>query len=269
VDFWHHALVFCWLFVAGLIAGAVNTVAGAGSLLTLPALIFAGVPGTAANATNRLGIVVQGLTAVRQFHRQRVRENHLSWRVVVAGLGGAVLGAVLAARIPDDQFEFMLGILMIVLLVLIVKAPRPHLLDNGAPEDAWSGLDRGRRVAVLGVFFLLGIYAGFLQAGVGIMILLSLGYLVRLDLIRGNYIKLLFTLVHNAIALGVFLLQGVDVAWVAGGVLTLGQALGAVGGAWIVIHKGDRWIRIVMVVTVLASSAKLLGITDLVMRFLR
>ncbi|MCX7718056.1 MAG: sulfite exporter TauE/SafE family protein [Candidatus Sumerlaeaceae bacterium] len=269
MDFWHQVLVYVLLFAAGLIAGAVNTVAGAGSLLTLPALIFAGVPGVAANATNRIGIVVQGLTAVGEFHRRRVRENHLSWRLVVAGLGGAVLGAILAARIPDDQFEFLLGILMIVLLVLIVKSPKPHLLDNGAPEDAWSPLGTGRRAAVLGVFFLLGIYAGFLQAGVGIMILLALGYLVRLDLVRGNYIKLLFTLVHNAIAFGVFLFQGVDIAWVAGGVLTAGQALGALGGAWVAIHGGDRWIRIVMVVMVLASSAKLLGLVDFVMGWVR
>lgn len=248
------------LFVVGIACGVINTVAGAGSLLTLPALIFAGVPGTAANATNRLGIVAQGLTGVWQFRKRKVREDHLSWRVIAAGLFGSVIGAWIAAHVPDDQFEHVLGVLMLVLLVLIMRDPKPRVAAVAEGVDAWSHLSPGRRVVMLAVFFVLGIYAGFLQAGVGIMILLALGGIAGLELVRGNYIKIIFTLVLNAVALGVFIWQGVPIYWMEGLTLTVGQSIGAVAGTWVAVVKGNRWIRWFMVAAAVLSSAKLLGV---------
>jgi len=253
-------LVLLLLFGAGLIAGIVNTVGGGGSVVTLPALIFAGLPGSVANATNRIGIIAQNFAAIGKFRKYKVREDHLSWRLMVVAAVGAVIGAVLAAYIPDRQFEFILGLLMLGLLALMLVRPKPDLSPNGAPENAWVGLSTRKRVGLLTSFFVLGIYAGFIQAGMGIMILLVLGYFLRMDLVRGNYIKLVVILGLSFIALGTFMLSGVRIDWLAGIVCAAGQIIGAWIGAWIATQGGEKWIVLIMAVVILFSSAKLLGL---------
>lgn len=250
-------LHYMLLFVAGLVAGVMNTVGGGGSVLTLPALIFLGLPADVANATNRIGIFAQNVVAVRQFHLSDIRENHLSWRISLAGVAGCVLGVFLAARIPPKQFEQVLGWFMLALLALILKRPKPHLV-SGAPRDCWTPLSARRRIIVLASFFVLGVYSGFLQAGVGIMILLTLGHLVAVDLVRGNYIKLVFILVCMPVSLLTFIASGVRVDWLAGMALTAGQMTGAYAGSWVAIRKGEKWILAILIVCILLSSGKLL-----------
>lgn len=261
--------VYVVLFFAGLAAGIINITAGGGSMLTLPALIFAGVPPVAANATNRIGIIFQNITGIWRFRKGGVHEDHLSWRLIVAGLVGTVIGARLASLMHDKDFKFVFGLLMPILLILILKKPKPKLVKEGAPENAWSGLTRGRKWAVMATFFVLGIYSGFLQAGVGIMILVALGYLVEMDLVRGNYVKLVFTLGLMFVALATFYLSGVKIEWVAGLAVTAGQVTGAYIGVWVAIEKGERWIIVILIVAVLLSSAKLLGILDWAVALLR
>lgn len=257
-------LVYLVLFAAGIGAGIINTVAGGGSVLTLPALIFAGIPATAANATNRIGIIAQNLTALRQFRRDGIHEWPLTWRVTLVGTIGAVLGAMLAAWLPDDKFERILGFLMLALLPLTLKkAPKaatPAESDLPPIKDHWARLPQRRRALTLAAFFLLGIYGGFLQAGIGIMILLVLAHYVRIDLVEANYVKLAFILITMIMAFGVFLTRGVQVAWVAGLVLTAGQMIGAYVGSWVAIRKGEQWIKAIMVISILLSSGKLLGL---------
>jgi uncharacterized membrane protein YfcA len=253
-------LVLVVLFGAGLLSGIINTVGGGGSVVTLPALIFAGLPASVANATNRIGIIAQNAAGIHQFRGYKIREDHLSWRLMLVAAVGAVLGARLAAYIDDSQFEVILGFVMLGLLVLMLTRPKPHLTKSGSPEDAWSPLSMGKRVGLLASFFGLGIYAGFIQAGMGIMVLLILGYYLRMDLVRGNYIKMVVILGLSLIALVTFVSSGVRVDWLAGIVCASGQILGAWIGAWIATRGGERWIVIIMAVVILLSSAKLLGV---------
>jgi len=92
------------------------------------------------------------------------------------------------------------------------------------------------------------------------MILVALSYIVRIDLVRGNYIKLYFILVTNIVAVAVFLLSGLSVLWLVGGALFLGQVAGAMIGSWVALTKGETWIKAILVVCILLSSAKLLGV---------
>lgn len=252
------------LFAAGLAAGIINTVAGGGSVITLPVLIFAGLPAGVANATNRIGLVLQNVTAIWRFRRSGVKESHLSWRCLAVAAVGAVFGVWLAVLIPDRRFEHVLAILMLILLVLILKKPKPHLVEE-APGDAWKPLSTRKRVLLLLSFFGLGVYAGFIQAGMGIMVLLTLGYLVRMDLVRGNYIKLVVILGLTFVALATFMIQGVPVAWIAGISTGSGQIVGALIGSWVAIEKGEKWIKVIMVTAIVLSSAKLLGVLDLIL----
>lgn len=253
-------MLYAILFLAGMGAGIMNTVGGGGSVLTLPAMIFAGIPPTAANATNRIGIIAQGAMAIWQFRRGGIQEDATSWRVVAVGVPGAALGALLAAWIPDESFRVLLGYLMLGLLVLILLRPKPHLLADGTAASPWSLLDERGKLLTLVSFFFLGIYMGFLQAGGGIMILLALGYLMRLDLVRGNYVKLFFIFCLQLIAVGVFLATGVPIYWVAGISLFVGQICGAYMGSWVALKGGEKWITVVLVISILASSGRLIGL---------
>lgn len=256
------------LFAAGVAAGIINTVAGGGSVITLPILIFAGLPASVANATNRIGLIAQNVTAIWQFRRHKVREWHLSWRLTLVAAAGAILGVRLAVFLPDESFNQVLGYLMLALLVLLLKAPKPHLVSEGAPENPWEPLTTRAKAGLLAGFFALGVYAGFIQAGMGVMVLLVLGYFLRIDLVRGNYIKLVIILGLTFVALAVFLQQGVRVEWIAGFAVALGQMLGAAIGTWVAVSKGERWIKGIMAVAIVLSSAKLLGWLDALGRWL-
>ncbi len=252
--------IYLILFGAGAGAGIMNTVGGGGSVLTLPAMIFAGIPPTEANATNRIGIIAQGAMALWRFRLGGVQEDATSLRLVAAGLPGAAIGALLAAWIPDEHFRVLLGYLMLGLLALIMLRPKPRLPEVGVMDSAWSLLSGRGKLATAVSFFLLGIYMGFLQAGGGIMILIVLGYLMRMDLVRGNYVKLFFVFFLQLMAVGVFIASGVAIYWVAGLALFAGQTGGAWIGSLIALKGGEKWITAVLVVSILASSGRLIGL---------
>lgn len=259
-------LTLVLLFLAGVVAGVMNTVGGGGSVLTLPALIFlGGMTSPAANATNRIGIMAQNVMAIWRFRAGGVKEDSLAWRLTLAGLPGAWIGAELASYIPEDQFDVILGVMMLLLLALIIFKPKPKFLKEGASGlEAWGALLFKNKFTIMVTFFVIGVYMGFLQAGSGIMILVALGWLMRLDLVRGNYIKLVFILVLNLLAFGIFLKNDLNISWLAGGMMFLGQVCGAYVGSWVALKKGEKWIMVILTVCIVASSAKLLGLIDLV-----
>ncbi len=251
------------LFLAGIVAGIMNTVGGGGSVLTLPALIFlGGLSGPDANATNRIGILAQNMMAIWRFRKGGVSETSITWRVCAVGLLGAGMGSLMAAWMPDQQFEALLGILMLILLVPLLRKPKSGLREEGAIENLWTRLSRRKKQQTLDSFFLIGVYAGFIQAGAGIVILVALGQILHMNLVRANYVKLVFILVLNILALSIFIFSGLYVDWIAGIFLFIGQMVGAYAGSWVALKKGENWIKVILVVSIVASSIKLLGIWD-------
>ena len=122
------------LVAVGLMAGAINTVAGGGSLLTIPALIFLGLPAPEANATNRVNVLLQSLTATRQFQtRGLLPARRAAQPLVVAGLG-AVVGAWAGVRIDTEALEKVIGGLMLVMLAVLVLNPKRWLTPNPSPS---------------------------------------------------------------------------------------------------------------------------------------
>lgn len=248
------------LFVAGIVAGIMNTVGGGGSIVTLPVLMFAGLPTDVANATNRIGIIAQNGVALRGFRKAGVRSHGLGWKLLLATSLGAVPGAWLAVLASDGLFKTVLGVLILALLPLLILRPKPRLLKDGAPEDPWAGLSNGQRAGLLATFFVLGVYAGFIQAGMGIMCLLVLGWFLRMDLVRGNYIKLVVTLGPQLLALITFATKGVAIDLAAGALMAGGQMLGGRIGTEIAIRKGENVIVALLAVSIVLSSAELLGL---------
>lgn len=240
------------LAVAGLAAGYINSVAGAGSLLTLPALIFTGLDAGSANATNRVAVLFQNAAAVLAYHRAGRGAVRRSAAIVVPTTAAGIAGAVVAAHTPDRVLRLCIAAAMVVFLVLsLVPRPAPDTAPAegaGAPE-----LDAKTVIA----FVAIGFYAGFLQAGVGILILLYMSLVARIDLVSANAIKVVVILALAAAALAAFVWQGVAIDPLRGLVLAAATTAGGYLGAVATMRRGEKFVRVVLVVAVVASVIKL------------
>ncbi len=237
------------LLVGGVAAGAINTVAGGGSMLTVPLLVLAGVPGNAANGSNRVGILTSNLAAVATFRKLGVEGLVHASRVIVPVLVGSLVGSLGVSRlIGDDAFETVFGLLMIPLVILSVRRPNPRAEGEGT----WSAL------TVLVVFFAIGVYGGAFQAGVGLVLLAALTR-SGINLVVANSIKVIINSVVTLVALPVFILHG-DIRWAPALVLAFGFVIGGSLGARLAVNGGEELIRRAMVVAALALAGRLIGL---------
>jgi len=239
------------LFAVGLVAGTLNVVAGGGSMLTLPVMIFLGLPATVANGTNRVAILVQNVGAAWSFHRRRLTTVTWLGLAVPPAVAGAVLGTLLAVRIGDVAFQRILAVVLVGVAVWTVLRPTPDA--GGASAGPPEGL---RRWAFAGAFLLVGFYGGFLQAGVGFVIL-AVTSAGGLDLVRGNAVKVTLILCFTPLALALFAWSG-KVDWVMGLALAAGNLLGGLAGVRLQVLKGHAWVRNVVTVTMVVFAIRLL-----------
>jgi len=250
MEIWHIPVVF----FAGILAGFINTLAGGGSLLTLPILIFLGLPTAVANGTNRIAIIAQCASAVAGFKRKGVSNFKLSLLFAIPGILGAVIGAYIAVDISDLLFKRILAVVMLLVLGLILWNPSKRL--HVAEYDP-AGLGRGRLIATMIAFFFIGIYGGFLQVGVGFIIIAALTSIAGFNLIVTNSHKVFVAGIYTTFALIVFAFNG-KVCWEIGLCLAAGMGLGGwIGSHW-AVAKGERWIRAVLTICVVAMVIKLI-----------
>jgi uncharacterized membrane protein YfcA len=241
------------LFAAGLVAGSINVVAGGGSMITLPLMIFLGLPPTVANGTNRVAILVQNVGAVWGFSRRGFFETPWLRFVAPPAILGALLGTWMGVVIGDAPFQRILAVVMVLVAVWTVwKPPRS---GEGAPVDP-AGLSRKARTLFLGVFFLVGVFGGFIQAGIGFLILGATSAL-GLDLVRGNALKVLLVLLFTPLALAGYAMAG-RVDWAMGIALACGNLVGSQVGVRFTVLKGHAWVRRVVVVMVVLFALRLL-----------
>ncbi|MFV0523517.1 MAG: sulfite exporter TauE/SafE family protein [Acidimicrobiales bacterium] len=235
------------LVAGGLFAGGVNAMAGGGSTLTVPLLVLAGVPGNAANGSNRVGILTSNAAAAASFRRLGVNGLAHIGPVIVPVVAGSLVGSIAIGRLTDDAFETLFGFLMIPLIILSIR--KPQVRNDGR---AWS------QGVTMAVFFGVGLYGGAVQAGLGLVMLAALtrsGY----DLVTANHIKVIVNFVITAVALPVFLLRG-EVRWIPALLLAVGLTAGGWLGARMAVQGGDRLIRVVMVLATIALAGRLLGL---------
>ncbi|HEX9728811.1 MAG TPA: sulfite exporter TauE/SafE family protein [Gemmatimonadales bacterium] len=242
---------FIAVFAAGLAAGFLNVMAGGGSLITLPVLLFLGLPVAAANGTNRLAILVQNATAVASFRRQGYADMRRGLGYALATVPGAVAGAILAVRVSEGVFR---GLLAAVLAFAVIGLLFPRA-KQGIVE-AQASVHVG--LPALAGFFAIGFYGGFIQAGVGFLIMLVLHRMLAIDLVRTNMHKVLIILVFSVPALTVFVVTR-NVVWTAGAVLAAGNAVGGIVATRVSVKGGERPIRIVVAVALLLMAVRLLS----------
>ncbi|MFS8608054.1 MAG: sulfite exporter TauE/SafE family protein [Gammaproteobacteria bacterium] len=244
-----------WLLAAvplvGFVSGFVNTLAGSGSLITLPLLIVLGLPANVANGTNRVGILVQSLVSVATFRNHGAMPRVGVAKVVVPSVLGAAAGAALAVDLDETLLERTIGVLMLVMLAVVLLRPRRFLESHVGrpPLRAWLQ-------AVL--FFAIGVYGGFIQAGVGIFLLAGLVLGAGFELVGGNAVKNLIVLVFTVAALAVFVVND-QVRWGLGALLAAGSAAGAWAAAHLAVVRGAPFVRAVLIAILILSAAALLG----------
>ncbi|MBC7251145.1 MAG: sulfite exporter TauE/SafE family protein [Anaerolineae bacterium] len=245
------------VIAAGFAAGFINTLAGSGSLITLPVLIFLGLPANVANGTNRVAIVLQNMVGAASFHRQKV----LDWRgglmLATPAALGSIVGAQIAVNLDEVMMRRAIGALMVVMLGVMLVQPKRWL--EGHPEAMQH---RPNWIQLL-IFFAIGIYGGFIQAGVGIFLLAGLVLGAGYDLVRANAVKMLIVLCFTLFALSIFVLNG-QVQWTMGLILAIGNMLGAWVASQMAVKRGASFVRWLLIAVVIVSSARLLGLFDLI-----
>ena len=235
------------LAAGGLVAGVVNTLAGGGSMLTVPLLVLMGLPGNLANGTNRIGILLQNGVATWRFRREGVWDAGRARLEIAAVAAGALVGALSVLQLSDRGFERAFAVLMLALLIPTLRPPRPRSSDT--PRPLWVRLP---------VFFAIGLYGGAFQAGVGILLVFALSYL-GYDLVRANGVKVLVNFCFTLFAVPIFLASGL-IAWPQALALGAGFAAGGELGARLAVRGGERLIRPVLGLAVLALAGRLLGL---------
>jgi uncharacterized protein len=242
-------LIFAAVPIAGFIAGFANTLAGSGSLITLPVLILLGLPANVANGTNRVGILAQDIVSVATFRRRGALHFGESPKFILPSVLGAFAGALLAVDLDETLLDRTIGVLMVLMLVVILARPRRWL------EAHASGASIRYRWQ-FPIYFVIGIYCGFIQAGAGIFLLASFVLASGYDLVRGNAMKNLVVLVVTVAALAVFIFYG-QVRWGIGLLLAIGNAAGAWLAARMAVTHGAGFVRWVLVVIVALSAVAL------------
>ncbi|MBW1919780.1 MAG: sulfite exporter TauE/SafE family protein [Deltaproteobacteria bacterium] len=238
------------LLGVGIVAGFVNVMAGGGSAIAMPVLIFMGLDSAIANGTNRVAIFLQNIFAVFSFKKEKFQQFKTSMKLALWTLPGAVLGAFAAVRISDVWFQRILALVMIGIVLSMVFSP-----TRQQKESALSGSKRLLLIypALLGI----GFYGGFIQAGVGFLFMASLYHILNLDLVFVNMHKVFIIFIYTIPALAIFVWTG-NVDWLLGLSLAAGNSFGGWWAAKMAVRGGEKVIRAVLSIAIIIMSVKLL-----------
>jgi uncharacterized membrane protein YfcA len=233
----------------GIIAGFLNVTAGGGSTLTLPTLILLGLDSSMANGTNRIAILVQNISAVYSFKKEKYQELKASFLLGMFTLPGAVAGALIAVKLDDEIFQKILGIIMIG-IILSMFFPQGKSDTTGE-----SKISVVTAVSLFGI----GFYGGFIQVGVGFLIMAAIKHFMKLNLVLVNMHKVFIVLIYTIPALIIFIVTN-NVNWFLGLSLAAGNATGGWWGAKISVKKGEGFIKVILVIAILIMALKLLNV---------
>jgi len=238
------------LILIGFIAGVINTLAGGGSLLTLPILIFLGLPPNIANGTNRIAILFQNIFTTAGFKSKGVITFPFSIYVGISALIGSLIGAQIAVDIEGDTFNKILAVIMVVIVFYMVFKPKTTLLnavERTSGKHLWISIF---------LFFFVGIYGGFIQAGVGFIILLILSSVNNLSLVKSNAVKVTVVLIYVIASVAIFAYYD-KINWEMGLTLAVGNATGGWFASRWSVNKGDGLVRKFLIFMVIIMAIKL------------
>ncbi len=249
------------LFIAAMLGGTLNSVAGGGSFITVPSLIFAGVLPVQANTTSTVALWPGSVASITAYRQELAKLN----RVVILTLGvtslvGGILGALLLLSTSQSTFLYLLPYLMLVATLLFTFSPRiTKLLRNrsaATPDhdniytreiaDKASTISWRTLVAISFIQFIIAVYGGYFGGGIGIMILASLGIMGMDNIHQMNGMKTVLQTCINGVAVITFIIARA-VVWLPALVMIVGAIVGGYGGAYIARKLDARAIRVFVI----------------------
>ena len=239
------------LFFTGILAAFLNVTAGGGSSISVPVLIFLGVDPNMANGTNRLAIMLQNASASASFRNEKVYQTRDTLIYALLTIPGAILGSLYATAISDEAFKKVLGIVLIGVIISILLPKTKNAFENNY-KNKYSWL-------IYPGFVVLGFYGGFIQIGIGLLIIALIENTAGLDLVKTNMHKTFAIMTINIPALIIFVVTG-NMNWFLGIALAAGTTVGAWWAAKLSVRKGEKFIRFFFVLALIVISVKLLGI---------
>jgi uncharacterized membrane protein YfcA len=241
------------LIGTGLAAGFINTTAGGGSMLTLPLLMFLGLPANVANGTNRVAILLQNVIGVRTFHQKKILNYSVDYKLAIPAIVGSVIGALFAVEIDVQLLKKIIAGLMVLMLLIVVLKPDVWVKEQAGEVNAkpttWQYV----------IFFFIGLYGGFIQMGVGFFLLAGLVLGGGHNLVKANAVKVFIVLIYTVFSLGIFMFHG-QVDWLAGLVLAAGNMVGAWLGVHFSVKGGAKYIRYVLMLALVIVILNLFGV---------
>lgn len=254
MEIWQFAL----LVAVGIIAGIINVIAGGGSLLTLPTMILMGLPESVANGTNRIAIIAQNIVAVSTFRSRGFADFRQSITLAACTIPGAISGAWCGAMIRGEWFNRILAAIMIGIVILMAfKEKNRKRQDSSTPTARDRISPRTRSVVGHLSMLVVGFYGGFIQAGVGFLIMAALNGVMQLDLVRVNMHKVFVVGFFTTAALAVFAVTG-NVWWIPGIILAVGNSIGGWIGSHLTLSRGETFIRRFLFAALIVMAIKLL-----------
>ena len=241
------------LIGTGLAAGFINTNAGGGSMLVLPLLMFLGLPANVANGTNRIAILFQNIIGVSRFRKKGVLNLKTDYRLALPAVIGSLIGAMVAVEINTQALEKVIAGLMVAMFFLVVLKPNVWVKERAEVVTAKP------TVLQYIVFFLIGLYGGFIQMGVGFFLLAGLVLGSGYDLVKANAVKVFIVLIYTIFSLGIFIYhQQVDI--LAGLILAAGNMTGAWLGVHFSVKGGAKYVRYVLIAALVIVILNLFGV---------
>jgi uncharacterized membrane protein YfcA len=238
------------LIITGFIAGIANVMAGGGSMLTFPLLIFIGLPPNVANGTNRVAILIQNIFSNAGFKSKGISTFPFSIYLAISALIGSIIGAQLAIDIKGEVFNKILAVILIITVSTLVFKPKYNL------STIQNRIVGKHLILSIIVFFFIGIYGGFIQVGVGFIILWALSQINHLDLIRSNAVKVFVVFIYTIASVAIFAYND-KINWNYGLILAVGNGVGGWFGSRWSVEKGEKLIKTILVIAVIAISIKL------------
>ena len=241
------------LLVAGFVVGIINTFAGSGSAISYSLFMLLGLPAGQANGTLRLGVVMQTMAASFNFFKGNILEIKKGLLLGIPTVIGSLTGAEIAINLNEDIFEKIVGVAVIIMLVTVFLKPDKWIkgqADKIKPKPTYLQII---------IFFLIGVYGGFIHIGVGIFLLAGLVLNAGYDLVKANALKVFIVLLYSPFALAIYIYND-QVAYLMGGIAAVGNLAGGIVASKFALKRGAGAIRVILIVVLTLFAAKLFGV---------
>ncbi len=241
------------LIGTGFVAGFINVNAGGGSMLSVPLLMFLGLPANVANGTNRVAILLQNVVTVRRFHQKKILNYKTDYRLTIPTVLGALVGAFVAVEIDTKLLEKIIAGVMVVMLLLVLLKPdvwvKEHVNLAREKPTYWQYV----------MFFFIGLYGGFIHIGIGFILLAGLVLGCGNDLVKANALKVFIVLLYMVFSIGIFIYNKQVDIW-AGLILAAGNMLGGWVGVNVMVKEGAKYVRYMLIVAMVVVILNLFGV---------